>query len=143
MKTADNIAWNKQEEIDSIMHAMSDFEKHANNHQPEKAAEFVSQNAVIVNVVGIRLTGKDEFYQFIKKAMQGRLANLVRKNEVKDIQFLRPDIAVISATQVASTREGSVLKEHGSGAMTVVLTKEDGKWLVAVAQNTMIGEWNE
>jgi uncharacterized protein (TIGR02246 family) len=135
--------WNRQQEIDAIMLAMSAFEKDTNDNRPDNAAAFISAEAVIVNVVGIRLLGRDEFYRFIKKAMQGRLSNLVRKNEINDIRFLRHDVAVVSATQVASTREGHVLREHGSGAMTVVLIKDDGKWLVAVAQNTMIGEWKE
>jgi len=129
------------EEEKAIRQIMQRFETAANERKPKETADLVAQNAIIVNVAGIRFDGKEEFYLFIQKAMEGALSNLVRKNEITDIRFIRHDVAVVSATQVAATKEGTFLKEHGKGSVTSVLVKEQGKWVITMAQNTMIGQW--
>lgn len=129
------------EEEKAIRELIQSFEIAANEKKPKEIAELVDVNAVIVNVAGIRLLGKEEFHQFIKTVMEGSLSELVTKNEITDIRFIRPDVAVVSAIQTAATNEGRIAKDHGKGNVTSVLVKERDRWLVAVAQNTMIGQW--
>lgn len=132
---------NIRAEEQAIQELMGRFENAANEKKPELMADMVSPDAVIVNVAGIRFDGKAAFYAFIKKAMAGDLSNLLIKNEIIDIRFIRPDVAVVSAIQVAASKEGAVLKEHGQGMITSVLVKEAEEWLIVVAQNTMMGVW--
>jgi len=55
---------------------------------------------------------------------------------VKQIRFLRPDVAVV---HVSGKRVGPG-KDHNQGAMiTVVMTKQNGGWLIAAFQNTAVG----
>jgi len=54
---------------------------------------------------------------------------------VKQIRFLRPDVAVV---HVSGQRVGPV-KEHNQEAMiTIVMTKSKDGWLIAAFQNTAV-----
>ncbi len=95
-------------------------------------------DAVIVTVHGVRLVGEAELRKFIQQSNESPLANVRIKNEVTHISFLRPDVAIISAIQFIHLLEGDKLKEAGKGTMTFVMVEEDGRWLIAAAQNTLI-----
>jgi uncharacterized protein (TIGR02246 family) len=129
------------EEENAIRKVIFYFDKTANDRNAQSAAELVALNGVIVNVQGRRFNGRNEFHSFLKGAMKGALSKLIRKTDIMDIHFIRHDVAVVSAIQVAFTKEGDVQTEHGKGSVTIVLAKEHGTWLIVVGQNTMIGQW--
>lgn len=56
---------------------------------------------------------------------------------VKNIRFLRPDVAVVHVEWNLDIRPGG---EKGHAMNTMVMTKADGKWSIAVFQNTAIQE---
>jgi len=56
---------------------------------------------------------------------------------IKQIRFLRPDVAVIHGESNLTYRIGGVEKK-GKGIVTLVMTKEKGKWSIAAFQNTAI-----
>jgi len=95
-------------------------------------------DAVIVTVHGVRLVGEAELRKFIQQSNESPLANVRIKNEVAQISFLRPDVAIISAIQFIHLQEGDKLKEAGKGTMTFVMIEGDGRLLIAAAQNTVI-----
>jgi uncharacterized protein (TIGR02246 family) len=105
---------------------------------PERFSQLFTQHAVIVNVAGIRVSGKDEIYKFMKQATESFLTNVSVKNEVVDIIFLRSDVAVVSGIQHIFTEQEDLLEEDARGSLTFVVVKEEGKWLIASGQNTII-----
>lgn len=126
----------REQEIELIRKLVDDVSGYQKD--PEGFSQLFTQQAVIVNVAGIRITGKDEIYKFIKQAMESFLANVSVKNEVVNITFLRPDVAVVSGIQHIFTKYENLLEEDAKGSLTFVVVKEQGKWLIAAGQNTII-----
>ena len=56
---------------------------------------------------------------------------------VKQIRYLRPDIAVVHGESNLTFRINGEEKK-GKGIVTLVMTKEKGKWSIAAFQNTAI-----
>ena len=125
----------------AIRRVLDLFEKAANDNNPEAMADLLERDVVIVTIAGIRVNGKNAFYQFVKKAMQEVLLQVVIRNTITGIRFLSRDVVLVSIIQVASTQTGTGLKENGTGNVTKVLVKRRGGWLIAFAQNTMAGVW--
>jgi uncharacterized protein (TIGR02246 family) len=55
--------------------------------------------------------------------------------EVKQIRFLRPDVAVV---HVSGRREGPAKDDTHAAMMTMVMTKEKQGWKIAAFQNTSV-----
>ncbi|MGI8641276.1 MAG: SgcJ/EcaC family oxidoreductase [Pyrinomonadaceae bacterium] len=60
---------------------------------------------------------------------------------VKQIRFLRPDVAVVHGESNLTFKINGEEKK-GKGIVTLVMTKENGKWSIAAFQNTPIAETN-
>ncbi len=56
---------------------------------------------------------------------------------VKQIRFLRPDVAVVHGESNLTYKINGEEKK-GNGIVTLVMTKENGKWEIAAFQNTAI-----
>jgi uncharacterized protein (TIGR02246 family) len=57
------------------------------------------------------------------------------KLEVKQIRFLRPDVAVV---HVSGHRDGPTKELTGDAILTLVMTKEQHGWTIAAFQNTSV-----
>ncbi|WP_460394471.1 SgcJ/EcaC family oxidoreductase [Actinophytocola sediminis] len=58
--------------------------------------------------------------------------------EVTEVRFLRPDVALGHVTVTAATESGEPLRIDHSMRSLFVLTKEDGRWVVAARQDTIV-----
>ncbi len=105
---------------------------------PEKFSQLLTSDVVLINVAGIRLVGRDEVYQRMQSAMKTALADIITKNEVGHITFLRPDVALMSGTKRIFARSGDVLTETGQACLTLILVKNQDRWFIASIQNTPI-----
>ncbi|MEQ9439406.1 MAG: SgcJ/EcaC family oxidoreductase [Cyclobacteriaceae bacterium] len=105
---------------------------------PERFSQFLTPEALLVNVKGVRVMGRGEIVKFMKKATQSFLANVWVKNEVIQITFLRHDVAVVSGIQHVFVKGEHLSEEVAKGSLTLVLVKEEGTWLTAAGQNTLI-----
>ncbi|MBA3633787.1 MAG: SgcJ/EcaC family oxidoreductase [Acidobacteria bacterium] len=56
---------------------------------------------------------------------------------IKQIRFLRPDVAVVHGESSLTFKINGEEKK-GNGIVTLVMTKEKGKWSIAAFQNTAI-----
>jgi len=56
---------------------------------------------------------------------------------VKQIRFLRPDVALVHG-ESNLTFKNNGKEQKGSGYITLVMTRENGKWEIAAFQNTAI-----
>jgi uncharacterized protein (TIGR02246 family) len=82
----------------------------------------------LVNFAGIRLRGRDRVEQAMATALRTPLKDVLTTNELLDVTFLRPDVAI--ADVIKHVNDGR------TGALTFVLVKEDGTWRIALAQTT-------
>lgn len=100
--------------------------------------KLFTEDAVIVTVHGVRLVGEGELTKFIQKAGESSLSKVLIKNDVLDVIFIRPDVAIVSAVQYIRLQQIDKSIDAGKGTITFVMVKEVGKWLIAAAQNTLV-----
>ena len=131
-----DLATENQSHTQKIKQVIADAERFQND--PEQFTDLFTRNAVVINVQGKRFMGRDELYNFMKKATRTFLGELILKNEVINITFISPNVAVVSAVQHIIRRSGDFMGEEAKGSLTMVLVPEEDKWLIAVAQNTFI-----
>jgi len=105
----------------------------------ERFAALLTEDVVIVNIAGIRITGRDEFRRIMALALESRLANVRTTSEVEDITFVRPDVALVSCIkQVFDENADATADVPSSGRLTFVVVSGKDGWRIALAQTTPV-----
>ncbi|MBC8028918.1 MAG: SgcJ/EcaC family oxidoreductase [Pyrinomonadaceae bacterium] len=108
-----------------------------NAHDGKAFAARFATDADYVVVNGRRTKGRDE----IEKGHTGIFSTIYKDSRnvgtVQSIRFLRPDVAVVHVEWNLEFRIGAETKK-GHAINTMVITKDRGKWSIAVFQNTAI-----
>jgi uncharacterized protein (TIGR02246 family) len=100
---------------------------------------LLTDDVVIVNIAGRRVIGKEAMREAMSAALQTRLANVITRNELLDITFVRRDVAVVSVIKhVSDENEDASEEVPRRGSMTLVVAKEGEEWRIALAQTTPI-----
>jgi uncharacterized protein (TIGR02246 family) len=100
---------------------------------------LLTDDVVIVNVAGRRVLGKDAMREAMAAALQTRLAKVLTRNELLDIRFIRPDVAVVSAIKhISDENEDAGGATPSRGSLTLVVVDEGDAWRIAVAQTTPV-----
>ena len=104
---------------------------------------LLTEDVALVNFGGRRVLGRGNVDQAMRQALETPFAHVYTRNEVVDVRFLRPDVAVVSCVKhISDEREPSArdpdarLAERGSS--TFVVVRERGSWLIALVQTTPI-----
>ncbi len=72
-------------------------------------------------------------------ALASPLAKVTTTAEVHDIQFVRPDVAIVSATKHVTDDRDQADTFASKGSMTYVVAKDtNAGWRIALAQTTPI-----
>jgi uncharacterized protein (TIGR02246 family) len=127
-------------EEQAIRRTVAAAENYQNEVDPIMAIH--TPDAVVVNIAGHRVLGKDAFRDAMKQALNGPLAHVATKIEVDDIRFVRPDVAIVNCTkQLFDEREASARRTAdeslpSTGSLTYVMVEEAGEWRIALAQTT-------
>jgi uncharacterized protein (TIGR02246 family) len=106
--------------------------------QVEPFVGLHTAETVIVNFGGRRVLGRDDLRSAMESALASPLAEVTTTNEVHDIRFVRPDVAIVSCTKHVSDDRNTPDKLATTGSLTYVLVNDDGAWRVALAQTTPI-----
>lgn len=104
--------------------------------QVEPFVDLHTAETVIVNFGGRRVLGRENLRAAMEAALASPLAEVTTTNEVHDIRFVRPDVAIVSCTKHVSDQRETSEKFATSGSLTYVLVNDDGAWRVALAQTT-------
>ncbi|MFD9627464.1 SgcJ/EcaC family oxidoreductase [Peribacillus muralis] len=139
-KTEDyNLREDRQEEI-AIRQTIIEIETAFNQHDADDVDRHFTQNAVWVNVIGVQLSGWKQINETHKVILAGPLRNSYARYTVNSIIFVRPDVAIVHIRQYPTTSEGKII-ENGQGSLAIyVMVKEQGTWLIAAGQNTLVQE---
>ena len=90
---------------------------------------------VVIN--GMFIQGRDA----IEKAHQGIFDTIYKdstiKLTVKQVRFLRPDVAVVHVTGHNKFRRGDETRETDA-IITMTMTRDNGEWKIAAFQNTQV-----
>ncbi len=81
------------------------------------------------------LIGRDAIAEFTAQVLPGATAGGYATYEIAHIRLVRPDVAAVKIRQRYFHTDGTPDSE---GAPLYVMTKEDGRWLLTVCQNTPV-----
>jgi uncharacterized protein (TIGR02246 family) len=101
--------------------------------------ELHTEDAIIVNIAGRRVLGREVFRAAMEGALQSPLAQVTTTVDVEDIRFVRDDVAIVSCVKhVHDAREDAQVELPSAGALTYVMAREPDGWRIALAQTTPI-----
>jgi uncharacterized protein (TIGR02246 family) len=125
-------------DIAAIAGVIADIEAGFNTKDAELSVAHFAPDATAVSVTGTLVTGRDELLEAHRAGYAGPLRDQYARYELGDVRFLRPDVAVAYKRATATTREGEPLDVGHAMIALYVLVREDGRWLVAARQNTLV-----
>lgn len=106
---------------------------------PEALLALHSEGAVVVNLAGRRVLGREAFARAMTAALASPLADVRTEVTIDDIRLPTADVAVVSCTKtVHDSRSGASAPLPATGALTYVLIRSDGHWLILLAQTTPV-----
>jgi uncharacterized protein (TIGR02246 family) len=105
----------------------------------DRFTELLTEHVVVVNIAGIRVMGKDALTSAMSRALETSLANVLTKTEITDIQFVRPDVAIVSCIKQITDQNLEATETFPSrGNLTFVIVNEKDGWRIALAQTTPV-----
>ncbi len=125
-------------EVEAIADVVARLE-HA--QQTESVDEFVSlfrEDAIWTTGGGRFLDGRAELEAFTRTVLPGAMTEATQTYEVVKVLFVRPDVAAVKVRQRYVTRDGAPIEDAPEGSPTYVMAKEDGRWVLVAAQNTVV-----
>ena len=128
-------------EIEAIRAVVADAD--ARQSDAEGFARLLTEDVALVNFGGRRVLGRDSVREAMRAALATPFANVFTRNELVDVRFPRPGVAVVSCIKHISDEREPAAREPDAplaarGATTFVLIKEPGGWRIALTQTTPI-----
>jgi uncharacterized protein (TIGR02246 family) len=124
-------------DLAAIRQTVADAGKHQNDTEPFTALH--TADAIIVNIAGRRVLGRDAIHEAMAKALETPLAQVRTTVEIEDIRFATPDVAIVSCVKyVSDERAEPRAGLPGKGSLVYVLVREPDAWRIASAQTTPI-----
>lgn len=100
-----------------------------------------TDDTVVVNFAGRRVAGKEALREAMTAALASPLAKVTTTAEVQDVRFVRPDVAMVSATKYVTDDREQADTFASTGSMTYVVAKDVNEgWRIALAQTTPIAD---
>src|SRR5215469_10695128 len=127
-----------QDEEDQVRKVLADYTDSWNKHDMQNFAHVFTDDEDYINIVGRHWKGVQENVAEHAKLFQNRLASTVQTPTSVRVRFIRRDVALVHTTWDVTgwTRPSGeavpVLKE----ITTMVLVKNNGRWLITAFQNT-------
>lgn len=130
----------RRRDVAAIEARVAELEKAQQQESVEDFVGLLAPKAVWVTGGGRRLTGRDEIRAFTEKVLPGAMKDSTATYEVVHVSFVRPDVAVANVRQRPVTHDGEPLEGQPEGRPVYVMAKEDGRWKIVAAQNTIFIE---
>jgi len=125
-------------DISEIEQVIASVELGFNTNDAEVMNAHVAADATLVSALGVRLVGRDEVMKASEVGLAGPLKDQFAKYTVKDVRFLRPDVALVYKEAHAVAEDGTPIDVEHSMCALYVLVKEDGEWWITARQNTLV-----
>jgi uncharacterized protein (TIGR02246 family) len=109
----------------------------------EGFTQLLTEDVALVNFGGRRVLGRSNVREAMRQALQTPMTDVRTRNEVVDVRFPRPDVAVVSSVKHISDQRAPSARDAQAplaqrGSTTFVLVGERDGWLIALVQTTPI-----
>jgi uncharacterized protein (TIGR02246 family) len=125
-------------DVEEIKQVVADVERGFNTNDAALMNRHVAPDATLVSAMGVRLVGLDEVMAASEAGLAGPLRDQYARYEVRDVRFVRPDVALAYKEAYAVTVDGSPIEPDHTMCALYVLVRTDGRWLIAARQNTLV-----
>jgi uncharacterized protein (TIGR02246 family) len=125
-------------DTDEIRQVIADVERGFNTNDAALMNKHVAADATLVSAMGVRLAGIDEVMAASEAGLAGPLRDQYARYEVRDVRFVRPDVALAYKEAYAITADGEPIDLDHTMCALYVLVKQDGRWLITARQNTLV-----
>ncbi|GLY64057.1 SgcJ/EcaC family oxidoreductase [Amycolatopsis taiwanensis] len=125
-------------DIEEIKQIIADVERGFNTNDAALMNKHLAPDAAVVNVVGARLAGLAEIMASSEQGLAGPLRDQYARYVVRDVRFVRPDVALAYKEAYAITADGGPIDSDHTMCALYVLVKENGRWLITARQNTLV-----
>jgi uncharacterized protein (TIGR02246 family) len=125
-------------DVEQIEQVIADVERGFNANDAALMNRHLAADAVVVSAMGVRVEGLPEIMAVSEQGLAGPLRDQYARYEVRDVRFLRPDVALAYKEAYAVTADGEPIDLDHAMCALYVLVKEDGRWLVKARQNTLV-----
>lgn len=122
----------------AIRAIVADVQTAFNTNDPVLMNAHFAADASVVTAMGKRVTGIDALRRAAEEGMAAALRDEFVRYVVTDIRFIRPDVALAYKEATATDADGEPIELDHSMVALYVLVKDDGRWLVAARQNTLV-----
>lgn len=127
-----------ERDVETIKRIIADVETGFNTRNPDLSVEHFARNASVVNVASVLLSGRDALFDATRRSLVEPLHDQFARDEVGDVFFLRPDVAIVHERAWATAADGEPKEVAHSMIAMCVLVKEGELWWVAARKNTMV-----
>jgi uncharacterized protein (TIGR02246 family) len=128
----------RMSDVEEIERIVADVERGFNTNDAALMNKHIAPDATLVSAMGVRLVGRDEVMAASEAGLAGPLRDQYARYEVKDVRFVRPDVALAYKEAYAITVDGEPIDLDHAMCALYVLVKEDGRWWVTARQNTLV-----
>ncbi|WP_239137721.1 SgcJ/EcaC family oxidoreductase [Sphaerisporangium rufum] len=128
----------KEIEIKAIEQVVATLEHAQQNELPEEFVGLFRADAIWTTGGGRLLAGREVIAEFTRRVLPGAMKESTATYEVVHVLFIRPDVAAVKVRQRPVTLDGRPIEGGQEGTPTYVMAKEDGRWLIVAAQNTLV-----
>jgi uncharacterized protein (TIGR02246 family) len=120
----------------AIKKAVAGYTEALNRHDAHAAAMCFAEDADFVDPNGARAHGRKEIERYFEEAFSNRLRTARRKDSVRSVRFLTPEIAEVDndweVTGSRATDGSGVVIPPYKGIHAWVMTMHDGRWLITI-----------
>jgi uncharacterized protein (TIGR02246 family) len=122
----------------AIRAIVADVQTAFNTNDPVLMNAHFAADASVVTAMGKRVDGIDALRRAAEEGMAAALRDQFVRYVVTDIRFVRPDVALAYKEATATDADAEPIELDHSMVALYVLVKDDGRWLVAARQNTLV-----
>jgi uncharacterized protein (TIGR02246 family) len=124
-----------------VREVVSAFVADYNNGDFKNAPTYTTDDWVHINPGGGITRGRDKVLKEVRVIHRTMLKGVSITIESMTVHFVTPDVALVDAVHKSNsyvTPEDGVKHENERQIKTYVIVKRNGKWLLALDQNTII-----
>jgi uncharacterized protein (TIGR02246 family) len=108
-----------------------------NRHDMKAWSDLFTEDADVVVITGKHLKGREEIFKYHDQLHKGVFKDRKGQGQLKDLRFIRPDVAIGHVAFEGTSTSGDERRTTNALA-TVVLVKQQGRWLITAFHNTLL-----
>ena len=124
-----------------VREVVQSFVADYNNGDFKNAPSYTTDDWVHINPGGGITRGRDEVLKEVRAIHKTMLRGISITTESMTVHFVTPDVALVNAIHKSDryvTPEDGIAHENEKQMKTYVVVRQNGKWLLALDQNTII-----